>query len=365
MAQLFDLISTGKGLGDPTYDAKVDWLNANFPHDDGSSFLGSIKRQAAEQQLADPNSALSQQAASLGITPEFFQSWVQQQQVRRDQESAQGKQEFLTLAGLGGGAALGASGALSGLAGSGTTAAPAASGGIAAATTAGTVAGENMLAAGLAGDVAVGALPAGATAPITGTALSAAPAAATGGSALSKIIAGEGGLEEWMKLGGQVLPSLISAYGSQKQANAQGDLADRYFGMGAPYRGRLEALYADPGAFLSSPEVQIPVQQGTDATARALSVQGNPAGSGRALQEIQNYSANQLFGKLGQEKDRLAGFGGLTAYNQAAPVAAQNAITAQGTVYGDLGYGVGQVLNPQQQSLQSILKQYNLSQGLQ
>ena len=122
--------------------------------------------------------------------------------------------------------------------------------------------------------------------------------------------------------------------------------------MGAPYRGRLADLYSNPSAFLNSPEVQVPVQQGTNALARALSVQGNPIGSGTALQELQNYSSNQLFGRLGQEKDRLAGFGGLSAYNQAAPGAANNAIDANYGVYGALGKGAANIFNPP--------KQYNL-----
>lgn len=227
-------------------------------------------------------------------------------------------------------------------------------------------------AAGIGAGKAAGALAPGFFAaetlyPVFGGVTAAAIADGGGGASspgVGNIFSGKGTLPDYLKVAGQVLPSLISAYGSQRQADAQSDLADRYFGMGAPYRSRLASLYDDPSAFLSSPEVQIPVQQGTDATARALSTGGNPAGSGRALQEIQNYSANQLFGRLGQEKDRLAGFGGLSGYNAAAPGAANAAINAQGQVYGDLGYGVGQVLNPQQTSLQALLKQYNLSQGL-
>jgi len=152
-------------------------------------------------------------------------------------------------------------------------------------------------------------------------------------------------------------------YASDQQANAMGDLAARYEGYGAPYRDRLADLYSDPTAFLDSPEVKVPVQMGTDALARALSTQGNPAGSGTALQELQNYSANQFFGRLGQEKDRLAGFGGLTAYNAAAPQAASNAVNAERGVYDALGYGIGAVTNPPR-SLADILKSYNISQGL-
>lgn len=87
--------------------------------------------------------------------------------------------------------------------------------------------------------------------------------------------------------------------------------------VGAPYRSKLSDLYANPSSFLSSPEVTVPVQQASDIMARSLSTKGNPTGSGNALQQLQSYSADQLFGKLGQEKDRLAGYGGLGAYGQA------------------------------------------------
>lgn len=182
-------------------------------------------------------------------------------------------------------------------------------------------------------------------------------------TALSKILAGTATQDDYLTLFGQVAPSLLGMYGADRQADALGAQAARYEAMGAPYRDRLGELYSDPTAFLNSPEVKVPVQMGTDALARALSTQGNPAGSGNALQQLQSYSTNQLFGRLGQEKDRLAGFGGLTAYNSAAPSAATNAIGAERGFYDALGYGAGQVLNPPR-SLEEILKQYNISQGL-
>lgn len=158
-------------------------------------------------------------------------------------------------------------------------------------------------------------------------------------------------------LTGTALSTALGLYGASQQADAYKDLADRYFGMGAPYRGRLESLYADPNAFLTSPEVRIPVQQGTDALARALSAKvGNPIDNPTALQEIQNYASNQLFGRLGQEKDRLAGFGGLTQYNAAAPQAQVGAVGSQGDVYNVLGYGLNNIFNPRQSVLEQLAK---------
>ena len=173
-----------------------------------------------------------------------------------------------------------------------------------------------------------------------------APAAAGGGAASS--LAPTVGLPGWAQIAAGAIPAAIGAYASNQQANSYEGLARDYMNMGAPYRSKLSDLYANPSGFLNSPEVTVPVQQGTNALARALSVNGNPMGSGTALQELQNYSSNQLFSRLGQEKDRLAGFGGLSAYNQAAPQASANAIDANYNTYAALGRGSANVFNPPQ-----------------
>jgi hypothetical protein len=149
------------------------------------------------------------------------------------------------------------------------------------------------------------------------------------------------------KLLGSLIPAGLGAYGASKQSDAFTNLANQFASYGTPYRGKLADLYADPSKFLSSPEVQVPVQQGTDALARSLSEKvGNPIENPTALQDIQNYASNQLFGRLGQEKDRLGGFGALSAYNQAAPGAAANAAGSEGNIFNAIGYGVGNYLNP-------------------
>ena len=163
--------------------------------------------------------------------------------------------------------------------------------------------------------------------------------------------------DTWLQMLSRGIPGLLGALGSASQAEDMEDLAHQYQQMGAPYRSKLSELYGNPQAFLNSPEVRVPIQQGTDMLARSLSVKGNPAGSGNALQELQNYASNQLFGRLGQEKDRLAGFGGLTQYNQAAPQAAQNVIGAQGNIYSNLGGAAADIFNPQRRyTLQDLLR---------
>ena len=83
-----------------------------------------------------------------------------------------------------------------------------------------------------------------------------------------------------------------------------------------PYRTRLSDLYANPDSFLTSNEVTKPVQMGSDILARSLSVGGNPIGSGNALQQLQSYSADQLFSRLGEEKTRLGNLGGMSSFGQ-------------------------------------------------
>lgn len=154
---------------------------------------------------------------------------------------------------------------------------------------------------------------------------------------------------------GKFAPSLLGYLGSRKQTQQIQQQAKDYSEMGAPYRARLADLYANPGSFLTSPGVQIPVQQAADIRARALSTKfGNPALSPNAEQDLNNYTANSLYSRLGEEKDRLAGFGGLTFYNQAAPNAATNAINSQGNEFNALGAGASDIFNPQPTLAQSL-----------
>ena len=239
----------------------------------------------------------------------------------------------------------------------------------------------------------------------------------------SRLLDGTASADEYMNLLGKAAPGLLGAYASSQQNNALVDLARsqqeaenaryqdlvgrderryqtalqreneaiakrdaalaEFRGYGAPYRSRLSELSADPSSFLSSAEVTTPVQQGTDIMARALSAKvGNPIGSGGALQELQNYATNSLFGRLGQEKDRLAGFGGLSQFNTSGagipglsttlPTGTNSgsgvgtgggnqaetaALGSNANIYNSLGYGLDQVLNPKT-SLADLLKQY-------
>jgi len=156
---------------------------------------------------------------------------------------------------------------------------------------------------------------------------------------------------------GAGLPAGLGALASSNQTDKLTALSEKYSAMGQPYRDKLSALYTDPSTFLNSDAVRIPVQQGTDMLARSLSTHGNPTGSGNALTELQKYSSGQLSDRLGQEKDRLAGFGGLSSYSGAAPAAATSAINSSANTYNAIGAGAADIFNPKPAtSLADLLK---------
>ena len=150
-----------------------------------------------------------------------------------------------------------------------------------------------------------------------------------------------------MQMLGRLGGSLLGAIGSSNQARALQNLSGQYAGYGAPYRAMLAQSYADPAGFLkNSPDIQAAVSQGTDALARSLSTGGNPTGSGAALQQLQNYATQGLYGQLGNERNRLANFGGLSNFNAASPGLATGAIQAQGDVLNAIGSGISSATNP-------------------
>lgn len=180
------------------------------------------------------------------------------------------------------------------------------------------------------------------------------------GTALSRILDGTATTADWTSALGSAAGAGLGIAGSISQQHALEELANRQMAMGAPYRDRLASLYNDPSSFLHSAEVTTPVQQGTDALARSLSVQGNPIGSGHALQELQNYSSNQLFSRLGEEKNRLGSLGGLASFNAAAPGTALAGVNAGSNVYNAVGSGIANLTNPQP----SLVDLYRSMRGL-
>jgi hypothetical protein len=153
-------------------------------------------------------------------------------------------------------------------------------------------------------------------------------------------------LERLLSSGGA---AALGYLGADKQADAMGDLADRYMAMGEPYRQKLAEISADPSVFYDSPTAT----KATDAVLRRLSVGGNPAGNPYA----QALTIDALYDQYGRERDRLAGFGGLTQYNAAAPGASASAIGAEANKYNAIGAGLADYFNPPRRiSLSDIFK---------
>lgn len=196
--------------------------------------------------------------------------------------------------------------------------------------------------------------------PTPGVATPAAGVAA--GTALSRILDGTATEADWASVLGIGAATGLGVYGATQQADAMRDVARmedarirEMMGFGAPYRTRLADLTANPSAFLTSPEVTVPVDQATSSLARALSVQGNPTGNPAALSEIENYASNMLFGRLGEQMDRLAGYGGLTQYAGGAARGpdlrpAMGAINAEGNIYQTIGSGIADLTTPRRRS---------------
>lgn len=176
---------------------------------------------------------------------------------------------------------------------------------------------------------------------------------------------GQSAVGDWLKKNaGSLIAAGLGAYGSSQQAGQYDSLAREYAGYGAPYRQRLADLYRNPSSFLNSAEVRLPIEQAASINARALSTGGNPIGSGNAMQQMNDFTATKLFSRLGEEKDRLAGFGGLSSYNAAAPGAASNAINANSGVYNAIGAGVNNIFNPTPTLAETMADFKRLSQGL-
>lgn len=244
----------------------------------------------------------------------------------------------------------------------GTISAAPAAGGLGTGITAGATGASGISAGGatgttaLSGTLAPGSFAAESLYPVVGgqTAAALGGSAATtaaGGTALQRILDGVGTTQDYLSLAGQVAPSLLGIYASNRQTDALQGLADRYFNMGAPYRDELARISTDPNAFYSGPQAT----KATESVLQRLSkTTGNPAGSPYA----QALTVDALFNEYGAERDRLAGFGGLTAYNSAAPGAATSAVNSRADIYNAIGGGIADVTTPRYQprSLQEIFR---------
>lgn len=185
---------------------------------------------------------------------------------------------------------------------------------------------------------------------LLGNSLGGAAASAASGLLGSGAPGASGGLfggSMWDTLG-KLLPAGLGMYASNQQANKLSELAQKYQDFGAPYRQQLADISANPDNFYNS----LGAQKATDAVLNKLSIGGNPAGSANK----QALTIDSLYDQYGKERDRLAGFGGLTNYNQAAPNLEAQAIGANANMWNAAGAGLNDIFNPKT-SLADLLKQ--------
>jgi hypothetical protein len=179
-----------------------------------------------------------------------------------------------------------------------------------------------------------------------------------GGSVLSNLF---GGNSDLTSLLGSLGAAGLGAYGANQQADSFGDLSQQYLNMGAPYRDKLYQSY-QPGFDLAQadPAFQGALDQAGQSAARATSARvGNPVDNPGAYAEMQKYITNSVaLPQLNTYRSQLGTFGQFGT-NQAGS-AQSNQIQSQGGMYDALGYGLGQITQPES-PLKGLLDQYGRS----
>lgn len=171
-------------------------------------------------------------------------------------------------------------------------------------------------------------------------------------SPLLKILQGGGGISDYLKLAGGILPSALGAYGASQQADAYGDMFNKYFGMGEPYRNLLQQSYQPGFDVAKEPGFQNAMDTALNTYMRAASAgnasgvaSGNPYDNPGAAMESQKYLLGNLaLPYLQNYRSGLSSAGQLGMGPSAQFGAGQ--IGAQGGIYDSIGYGLGEILNP-------------------
>ena len=147
------------------------------------------------------------------------------------------------------------------------------------------------------------------------------------------------------------IPGALGALGASQQADAIGELGNKYFGIGAPSRQRYEASF-QPGFTMSSdPGYQDALDQATRAFTNRNSVGTGTGGVGTAgpnawSQTLEDLNSKFAFPALQNYRTQNANTGGFSSFNTAAPGMDTGAIAQQGQVFSNIGGAVGDIFNP-------------------
>ena len=234
--------------------------------------------------------------------------------------------------------------------------------------TAGLGLGAGALAADAVGGSAPAALGGTGAATVAGPAAAAATAAGAGVGAtkLGDILSGDVGvgdlaskltLSDLGNVAGTGIATVGSVLAQQDIAARNEALAREYMGYGAPSRTRYEASFAPGFDITQDPALKSALDASNESMLRKASINGNPAGNPGVLAEILKYAtSNVALPYLQNYRNQNASTGGFGAFSTAAPGAANNAINATGSMYGDIAGGLADILNPRRQQ-----KQVNLN----
>lgn len=258
-----------------------------------------------------------------------------------------------TSGALSGGA--GAAGGFSGGAGGGGAVAD---GGFVGGASGGTTSGVGGFAGGASGGDVVGGIG-GALSGGEGAGLGAGLSlsnAQSGGSALSRLFSGDATAADYAQLAGSLGSTALGAYGANQQADAYSDVANKYLSLGDPYRQMLLKTYDPNYSIADSPDFKNALDVGAQAAARATSAKvGNPVDNPGAYAEMQKYISGSLaLPQLNTTRSQLGTFGQL-----GTNVAGANDTQAAGQtsgMYNALGYGLGQITQPQSNTQGALTK---------
>lgn len=183
------------------------------------------------------------------------------------------------------------------------------------------------------------------------------------GTALSRLLDGTATSADYAQLLGTVGGSVLGAVGSNAQADAYSDVANKYLALGAPYRDKLAASYQPGFSMADQPDFQNALDVGAQAAARATSAKvGNPVDNPGAYAEMQKYITGSLaLPQLNTYRSQLGSFGQLGT-NTAGTNDTQAAGQTSG-MYNALGYGLGQLTQPQSLSDNGALSRLLLNSG--
>jgi hypothetical protein len=167
---------------------------------------------------------------------------------------------------------------------------------------------------------------------------------------MGRILSGAATNDDWLSVLGGAGSTLLGVLGSNAQADAYGDVAQQYLNMGAPYRNLLQQSYAPGFSMADQPDFQNAMDVGAQAAARATSARsGNPVDNPGAYAEMQKYITGSLaMPQLNTYRSQLGSFGQLGT--NTAGTASMGEASQTGGMYNALGYGLGQLTRPQDQT---------------